>query len=186
MDNVVFFRKDGVCYFRYKGYDYLFGNKKLVMLKNNLKYPANFVFKDISLEKAKNIIDYFNDWNVNVDFRVIEKKDEGRQYLAILSLSFEEKLVPVYKVNSINDFKVVDNTNPYYYDEGLLYLFEVDVNIIRNNDNFNYYWLDKDLTDKQKVKLSNNYREIWAKAIYRYNRDAMNSNNVKRLVKNDK
>ena len=182
MNSVLFYKKDGKCYFRFMGKEYQISSRNLLFLKSRIDYPNNFVFCDISLEKAKSILNYFNQWNVNIKFIDLRSEKDKKKRIANLDVFYDKLLVPTYRISN-RDMLYNTCANPYELHDGeVSYLMEYDKEFLKDSDvSFvNYYFIAEELSNIERNMLSDNYTVLEFNYVYRYHSIM---NNCKKLIK---
>lgn len=182
MNSVLFYKKDGRCYFRFRGKEYQISSRNLLLLKNKIDYPNNFVFYDISLEKTKSILNYFDQWNMDIKIINLNSEKDSNKRLVNLNIFYDKLLIPVYKICN-KDILCDISANPYEFHDGdVSYLMEYDKEFFKDKDvSFvNYYFIAEDLSNIEKNMLRDNYTVLEVNYVYRYHPIM---NNCKKLVK---
>ena len=186
MDTVLFYKNNGKYYYRFvKGKAYNLNSENLFLLNNVITYPCKFIFDDLSLFFAQNILNYFdNEW-IDINIQEVSSSVNRKKYAANIDYSNNYMLVPVYKILDRDSLNMVNgNVNPYLFDFSNSRLLEIDRVLTKGNLFRECYFLDKDLDDSERELLAPKYTELMVNYIYSYNNDVMNYSKNKKVDNN--
>lgn len=180
--DVIFYRKEKNYYFTYSGYEYEVNNSNLNRLKSLLNLPFIIKFYGISKVQVQRTIKCLLDDAIDYKFYKINKNNSNT--LEYVASFFEKKItIDAYKVpNSQVLYGRVNKSNPYLLTkfQNKSVLIEVTKDYYKKNGG-EYYFLEKDLTETEKLAFDNFSTKIECDHIY--NLSDLQSNKNKQKIK---
>ena len=165
--DVIFYRKGKKYFFKYEGNEYKANNININNLNLVLKLPYIIKFYGLSRAQIGRILTSILDENMN--FKLYKIKKEGSGVLEYVMHLYEKKnIIDAYMVPTNNAiYGRTNKINPYMLTKinQKNILMEVTKDYFKKNKG-EYYFLAKDLTEKEKIAFDNYNRKIECDYIY--------------------